>query len=205
MIKKLIFDLGGVLLKLDRDACIKSYNNLGYLGFDEVLSEFHQSGFFLDYEKGIIDTEEFRSEIKKHCSEWVKDEHIDNAMGDFLIEIPQYKLDFIKELRQEYKIYMLSNTNPIAMKYVMPMFGKEEGAVYKYFDELFLSYRMKMAKPDPKVYRYVLEKLSAEPSEILFIDDAISNLEAAARFGINTLLIDNGSDFVADITKALRQ
>ncbi len=205
MIKNIIFDLGGVLLKLDKNACIKAYNDLGYSGFDKVLSEFHQSGFFLEFEKGKISSEEFRDLIRVHCREGVSDEQIDDAMGSFLIEIPKEKLDFIIELRKRFKIYILSNTNPIAMKYVQPMFKKYGLTVNDYFDDLFLSYEMKMAKPDILVFKYVLDRLSINPEETLFIDDAVSNLEAASTLGIKTLFIDNNSDFCSEIDNSISE
>ena len=39
------------------------------------------------------------------------------------------------------------------------------------FDVLVWSYQLRMAKPDPAIYRYALEKLGDQPAETLFIDD----------------------------------
>lgn len=203
MIKNIIFDLGGVLLKLDKNACIKAYNDLGYSGFDKVLSEFHQSGFFLEFEKGIISESEFRAIIRQHCTEGVTDLQIDDAMGSFLVEIPIEKLNYIASLKHNYRLFILSNTNPIAMKYVAPMFSLNGLSISSYFEDVFLSYQIKYAKPDDQVYKYVLNKLSLKPSETLFIDDAQVNLDVAANLGIHTLLIDVNSDFRADIANKL--
>ena len=55
MIKAIIFDLGGVLVDLDYDACVKKFKEL--LGFDritEILDKSHQKGIFGDMEEGKI-------------------------------------------------------------------------------------------------------------------------------------------------------
>lgn len=205
MYKYIIFDLGGVLLKLDKTACIKAYNDLGYSGFDKVLSEFHQSGFFLDYEKGIISSEKFRELIRAHCRPEVTDLQIDEAMSSFLIEIPADKLNYIANLRKKYKTAILSNTNPIAMKYVLPMFNINGCTIDDYFDDLFFSYKMKLAKPDSDVYKHVISKLGANPQEMLFIDDSQCNLDAASALGIQTLFIDGSIDFIAEIDKKISE
>lgn len=205
MYRNIIFDLGGVLLKLDKTACIRAYNDLGYSGFDKVLSEFHQSGFFLEFEKGNISTEKFRELIRENCRPDVTDIQIDDAMSSFLIEIPKVKLDYILELKQNFNTYILSNTNPVAMKYVLPMFTIDGLTINDYFDELFLSYKLNLAKPDPEVFKYVINKLHLNPSETLFIDDAQSNLDTAETLGINTLFIDINSDFISEIQNKLQK
>lgn len=204
MIKNIVFDLGGVLLKLDRSACISAYNKIGYSGFDQVLSEYHQSGFFLDYEMGKISTEDFRMQIRKKCNSGISDKQIDDAMGEFLIGIPSYKLNYIATLKKKFKIYMLSNTNPVAMSFVYPMFGEENDAVYKYFDKLYLSYELKMAKPNQAVFNFLLNDLNIASSDTLFIDDADLNLESASALGFKTLLINENSDFINEIDKKLK-
>ncbi len=52
------------------------------------------------------------------------------------------------------------------------------------FDVLVWSYQLRIAKPDPAIYRYVLEKLGTQPAETLFIDDRPVNVEAAIALGM---------------------
>jgi len=55
------------------------------------------------------------------------------------------------------------------------------------FDVLIWSFQLKMAKPDPAIYRHALEKLGALPEETLFIDDKDVNIEAARALGMKAL------------------
>ncbi len=57
-----------------------------------------------------------------------------------------------------------------------------------HFDVLVWSYQLRIAKPDPRIYRYVLEKLGAHPGETLFIDDRPANIDAALALGMKGLV-----------------
>jgi putative hydrolase of the HAD superfamily len=67
------------------------------------------------------------------------------------------------------------------------------------FDVLVWSYQLRMAKPDPAIYRYTLEKLGLQPAETLFIDDRQVNVEAAAALGIKALLFTTVDQLRADL------
>jgi putative hydrolase of the HAD superfamily len=67
------------------------------------------------------------------------------------------------------------------------------------FDVLVWSYQLRMAKPDPAIYRYALEKLGAQPEETLFIDDRQVNVEAAAALGMKTLLFTTVDQLRVDL------
>src|SRR5258708_4396897 len=55
------------------------------------------------------------------------------------------------------------------------------------FDVLVWSYQLHMAKPEPAIYRHVLNELGTQPEETLFIDDKCINVEAAQALGMKAL------------------
>ncbi len=67
------------------------------------------------------------------------------------------------------------------------------------FDVLVWSYQLHMAKPDPAIYRYTLEKLGTKPEEALFIDDREVNVEAATALGMKALLFTTVARLRADL------
>jgi putative hydrolase of the HAD superfamily len=66
-------------------------------------------------------------------------------------------------------------------------------------DVVVLSYELRLAKPDPEIYRRCVERLSLSPGEILFIDDQPENVAAAAELGINALLFTTIDDLRRDL------
>ncbi|MGO9326421.1 MAG: HAD family hydrolase [Terracidiphilus sp.] len=56
------------------------------------------------------------------------------------------------------------------------------------FDVLVWSYQLGVAKPDPAIYRYALERLGTRPEETLFLDDKVENVETAAALGMRVMI-----------------
>lgn len=186
-IDTLIVDFGGVLIDLDRQRCLNRFNALGIPNVQAMLDVCHQQGFFLLHEKGLITDAEFRDNIRKMAGVSVTDAQIDDAWNSFLVGIPEYKLDLLLELRRRYKVYLLSNTNDIHWQWSLRhAFSCNGHRVDDFFDRIFLSYRMKLAKPDVAIFRQVLAETGADPSHSLFIDDAEANCRAAETLGIRT-------------------
>jgi putative hydrolase of the HAD superfamily len=55
------------------------------------------------------------------------------------------------------------------------------------FDVLVWSFQLRLVKPDPAIYHYLLEKLGTMPEETLFIDDRRINVEAALALGMRAI------------------
>ncbi len=67
------------------------------------------------------------------------------------------------------------------------------------FDVLVWSYELGVAKPDPAIYRYVLEKLGTRPEETLFLDDRLVNVEAAAAMGMKGVVFSTVEQLRSDL------
>ena len=67
------------------------------------------------------------------------------------------------------------------------------------FDVLVWSFQLKMAKPDPDIYRYVLKELGTLPEETLFLDDRPVNVEAANALGFKGLIFTDVDQLRTDL------
>ncbi len=186
-IKNLLIDFGGVLIDLDRRRCLEHFRQLGMPDVENLLHDCHQTGFFQLHERGELSDADFRERIRQAIGRPVGDEAIDEAWNSFLDGIPAYKLDFLLELRKRYKVCLLSNTNAIHWDYACAHdFARDGHRVEDYFDRIYLSYKMKMAKPDAEIFRAVLADAGLAPEETLFIDDSDANCRTARSLGIDT-------------------
>lgn len=196
MIKNLLFDLGGVIMDIRRLNCVASFERLGMKNADNFLGEYSQKGPFLQLEEGAISEEEFRTAVRALIDGEVSDEQIDSAFCDFLVGIPKYRLEQLRQLKQQYKIYMLSNTNSIMWRSRIAEDFRQEGLEREdYFDGIVTSFEARSIKPDAKIFHTVVEKLGINPDETLFLDDSQKNLDAATQLGFHTLLVTPGSEF----------
>ena len=195
-IDTLIFDFGGVLLDLDPDKCRKSFHALGIHQIEEFIDRYRPKGLFYECECGNIGQETFIRELQKLAPEPVSRRELIDAYTSFLIDLPVYKLTALRQLRQQHNVYLLSNVNELCFNFCSSMFFTQEGLqVSDYFDRLYLSYRMRICKPAPEIFRMMLEDSGLDPARTLFIDDSRNNTDMADSFGINTYLALPEEDF----------
>lgn len=69
--------------------------------------------------------------------------------------------------------------------------------MYVGFDEVILSHRVGVAKPDPKIFTYTMQVLGVTPAECLFVDDKETNLHIAKKFGMATVLANKDPKITA--------
>jgi len=194
-ISTLIFDFGGVLIDLDMNQSILNFKKLGVENVENYLSNFGQSGFFMQLEKGKISAEEFRSEIRKMTTNTITDKEIDDAWNAFLVRIPSEKLDIVYQLRKKFRVIMLSNTNAIHFPYAeRTFFSYKNRGIDEYFDKCYRSYDMKMAKPDAEIFEAILSQEQVAPNQCLLLDDGPKNIEQAQKLGFQTYFVDPKED-----------
>ncbi|KAA6322836.1 HAD family phosphatase [termite gut metagenome] len=188
-IKNLLIDFGGVLVNLDRQACLNNFKSIGIEDIASFIDPYRQQGAFMQLEKGLITLSEFRDELRELSKKPVTDEQIDDAWNSFLVDIPVSKLDLLLKLREQYVVYLVSNTNLIHWEWACQNAFPHKGfRVEDYFDKQFLSFEMHCAKPEVELFQKVLEETAIIPEETLFIDDAEANCKAAQSLGIHTYM-----------------
>lgn len=198
MTKNLMFDLGGVIMDIDRRRAVKAFEELGMADADSFFDPYLQRGHFLQLEQGLVTPEQFRADIRPLFSRPVTDGEIDRGLDRFLIGIPAVRLERLAALRRAgYKVYMLSNTNPIMWNgFILNEFRKLGGSVGDYFDGIATSFEAKVCKPDARIYEYALAKFGIEAGETTFYDDGEANVEAARALGIHAEHVTAGRDFM---------
>jgi putative hydrolase of the HAD superfamily len=186
-IKNLLIDFGGVLINLERQTCLNRFKDIGIENIERFIDPYCQQGAFMELEKGVITPSEFRDELRQLAKKPVTDEQIDTAWNSFLADIPTAKLNLLLQLRKKYKVYLVSNTNLIHWEWACRnVFSYKHFRVEDFFDKLFLSFEMHLAKPDMELFRKIITETAIIPQETLFIDDAEANCKAAQSLGINT-------------------
>lgn len=194
MIKTIIFDFGDIFVNLDKPATLRELERHNIKGFSETIQNIN-----LEYEKGLISSEEFVNAYLEEFNLMEKMQVI-NSWNAILMDFPEYRYKFIKKLSEEkdYQLILLSNTNEIHIDYL-----KEHVPFLKdfkqCFDAFYLSHEINFRKPDAAIYKFVLEKHNLKPEECLFIDDTKENTEAAASLGLHTWNLEPTREDVIDL------
>ena len=154
----------------------------------DALGQYVQSGVFSGIETGEIDTEEFCDALREISGRPdIRDRKIIDAWNEFLVGIPSERLECLAKLKDSYRLFMLSNTNRIHWTLATnDLFLYRGRTVDFYFERIFLSYKLGLAKPDSKIFRLAVKESGINPQETLYIDDSGDNCKAAAKEGLRT-------------------
>ncbi|MFH2094107.1 MAG: HAD family phosphatase [Bacteroidota bacterium] len=195
-IKNIIFDFGGVIINIDFEKTYRSFMRFGIDNMDQLFSQAKQTDFFDRFEKGLITPSEFRKEVKVLLGIKIGDETFDDAWNSMILNIPKERIDVLIRLKKQYRTFLLSNSNRIHYDYYLKRLNTEYGirSFDSLFEKAYFSFQIKMIKPRPLIFEYILAKNNLLPSETLFVDDTQQNITAAKNCGLQTLLIEKGED-----------
>ncbi len=193
-IRNIIFDLGGVILNIDPQRTIQEFRNLGWSNFYEENNKFLARELFFHLEQGSYSPETFRDSVRKMIDESIEDTAIDKAWCAMILDIPEDRIKYLMELKKDYRIFLLSNTNEIHRLKFHADFERDFGfSFYDLFEQNFYSHEMLTRKPNPEIYTQALNVAGLNAGETLFIDDMEANTEAAKSLGMKVLHIQPGT------------
>lgn len=185
--RNLIFDIGDVLVDIDYSTTVSEFQKLAGVDFNTILSYSRQHQVFDKFEKGEITAAEFRQQLRHFLKPGVTDREIDNAWNAILIHYPLEKFDLLRSLKEQYRLFALSNINEIHA-HSLDLAAKgllNESSFRNFFHYTFYSHEVGFRKPEPEIYKYVLDMQNLIPEETFFVDDKKENVEAAVALGIN--------------------
>lgn len=188
-IKNIIFDYGNVIINLHIEATFRAFERVGAVTFADDWNKIMAAKLFHQFERGDISVPDFRNELRKSFNKEVTDQEIDWAWNQILGEMPVSRIALLKNIRPNYRTFILSNSNEIHYDYYTSDLQKTHHL--KDFDQLvekaYFSYQVNLIKPEPEFYHLLLNNHNLKPEETLFIDDLKHNIEGASALGINTL------------------
>ena len=179
MIRNIVFDMGQVLLRFDRDYFI---TRLGIDGADKelLMREVFLSLEWARMDRGSMTDAEAAESVCKRLPE-----HLHDAASKLvqmwdrpILPVPGM-FELVQELKEKgYGIYLLSNASYRQHDY----WPRVEAS--RFFDGKLISADVKVVKPQPEIYRMLLERFDLKAEECFFIDDSPANIEGAFFCGI---------------------
>ena len=190
MIKAIIFDCFGVLVTDSLDAIINS-NDLSEIQRDEIKS------YVTAANKGSISVAEYRSEVANILNMEHKD--LNSAIKNGEIK-DENLLEYIRELKKEYKIGLLSNVT--SMDSLKSRFAENE--LEDNFDVVVASGQIGYAKPEAEAYEITVDKLGVFLSECVMIDDREEYVNAAVGIGMKGIVYTGMNDLKKELKDILK-
>lgn len=179
MIRNIILDVGKVLVEWEPDVAFKK------LGFDEATSREVAQATVLspdwnELDRSALSDEELLAKFIGNAPQYERE--IRKVWEN--IGLPIYQYDYsrswIQSMKEKgYHVYILSNYSRWTYEHTaeaLSFLEDVDGAVF--------SFQVQQIKPEPEIYRSLLETYELIPEECVFLDDRQENLDAAAAQGI---------------------
>jgi glucose-1-phosphatase len=197
-IKNIIFDLGNTLVYFDfcyfYDRVALHEKNLNARTFKNFV---HNKKYDLKITRGTISVKEFFKILKRKFK-------LKIGYSDFLffysdifwVNTPM-KI-FVEKIARikRFNIFLLSNTDPVHINFIDRNFP-----FVRLFKKRVLSYKVKMNKPQKKIFQYTLQKYNLEPCKTLIIDDAKENIKISETLGMKAIHYKNHKAFLKQFSK----
>ncbi len=177
-ISVIVFDLGKVLLPFDYQSLLIKLDmiekDLGknFLRFYKDNYQYHRA-----FERGDLPEDDFIHIMLSTLKYKIDRETFCRYFSEIFSKNKEV-IDLLPELKKNFILVLLSNTNPIHNKY-----GWNHYEFLRYFDKLVLSYKIGAIKPEEKIYRAVESFTMKDHEEHFFIDDVSEYVDAAKALG----------------------
>ncbi|MBX2997760.1 MAG: HAD family phosphatase [Caldilineaceae bacterium] len=196
MIKAVIFDVGGVLIRTtDPQPRRTLEERLGLpeggaelLVFNSEMGRAAQMGQItsLDHWQWVAEQLNLDADVLLQFQhEFFGGDYLDRDL-----------IAFIRKLRPAYRTAIISNY----MDELTRLLG-EVHCIADAFDLIVISSSEKIMKPDPIIFERTLQRLNLAPQETIFVDDFPHNVEGARAVGMNAIHFTPGIDLVAELAR----
>ncbi len=182
MITTVIFDIGNVLTDFCWEEFYRQFHYPEEI-FERLAAATVRDPIWHEFDRGVLSDEEILNAFIQN------DPGIEKELREIFADIHgivtkrDYAVDWIKDLKARgCKVYVLSNFAAKSAKECADALD-----FLPFTDGGILSYQDKLIKPDPAIYRLLLDRYHLAPEECVFIDDLERNTKAAAAFGMHTI------------------
>jgi len=182
-IQWVVFDLGGVVVKLNNDGALEALARRGETDGNLIKSFMgarDESNLSPDekLQLGLLEIDEYVALLNQTLRRKLTREEIIELRLQSIQGEDEEVLEIIRALSTQRKVACISNTHAIHWDHMLANYQS-----LRLFHRAIASHLIHAAKPDPKAFAIACRELEAEPAELLFIDDALANAEAARAAG----------------------
>lgn len=187
--KSVVFDVGNVLLSWDTRSLLREHLPAG------VDVELYRTAIFdhadwIDLDRGTLDEEEALLRFRERTGAPVELlQRLVHASKASLAPMPE-SLAFLEELHRGggVGLYVLSNMSHATWDYLRPRHD-----FWRRFQGIVISAQVRLVKPDPAIYRHLLEQFALDPADTVFFDDRPENVVGAKSVGLQAHQFDHAA------------
>jgi glucose-1-phosphatase len=192
--RAIIFDIGRVLIRVNISRAMHGMASGLTLTPQEVWSAIEKDPRWLDWQEGRISPRDWHLHVTKRLGASLTFEQFSEVWNRALDPNPIHSESFLEKLSKNYRLALLSNTDPIHMSHEEARFP-----FFRFFPNRVYSYRVGASKPNPVIYREALRACKVRAEEAVYIDDVAAYAEAAQRLGMTGIVFESPSQLQSDL------
>ncbi|MGY1512918.1 HAD family hydrolase [Aeromonas hydrophila] len=178
----IIFDLGRVVVSWDPVDIVRSVR--GDHGAEQLAELLFNHPDWLEVDRGTLSLHTMARQAEHRTGlSAAENLAILQAVPASLVPDPAM-LSLIESLHGAgHTLYALSNMGHASIDWL-----EQHQPFWRFFSGKVVSARVRMMKPEPDIYRYLLVSFDLQAEQCLFIDDSPANVTAAQALGIGGLV-----------------
>lgn len=180
-IKVVFFDIGNVLLHFNAADILREVAGVVGRRPLTVAKYLWHSHIGEDIELGLITGRQLFGMFQKELG-YQGDYKAFRTLWCDHFRVHRGTVSILRRVSRTHRVYLLSNTNALHYDFI-----RKEYDFARLVRGAVLSYKLKMRKPEPRIYEAALKLARAKPQESLFIDDLRENVEAASAMGMHAI------------------
>jgi glucose-1-phosphatase len=184
--RAIIFDIGRVLIRVDISRAMDGLASGLALTPQDIWSAIQNDPRWPDWQEGRISPRDWHLHLTKRLGASLTFEQFSEVWNRALDPNPILSDSFLEKLSKNYRLALLSNTDPIHMSQEETRFP-----FFRFFPIRIYSYRVGASKPDPVIYREALQACNVRAEEALYVDDVAAYVEAAQRLGMTGIVFQS--------------
>jgi glucose-1-phosphatase len=179
----LLFDVGGVLVELRGIETMQRWLG-GAVGAEELWRKWLRSESVRGFETGQIDASTFAIGVTREFGLALEPHQFLESFMHWQMGLYPGALEMLARIPNRYRRAILSNSNPLHWPQL-----QNSVPLGTLFERHFVSHLTGRIKPDVAAFEHVMSVLDCEPREVLFFDDNMLNIEAAAALGMRAIQV----------------
>lgn len=178
MIKAIIFDLGNVIVKVNKTRQMEAFSEDCGKSVSYLTKYFKKHPLEKKFERGSITAEYFYERCKKDLNLKMDFENFRKVWCD-IFELDKDVEALIMHLKEKFRLVLLSNTDEMHFEHI-----RNNYPIVNVFDEHVLSYKEGCRKPNPLIFIKAIQKAKTAPFNCMYFDDIIEFVFIARVLGV---------------------
>ena len=195
----LLFDLGGVVMAIDFDRAVRSWEDAAGLDPDSLMGRFTMDDAYERHERGHLDSAGYLAHLRATLGVDLTDDQLTTGWNAIFLGPIAGVADLLVRVAEVLPTYAFTNTNVLHQSAWGPRFAAEMAV----FRTIFSSPEIGLRKPEPEAFRHVADEIGVPLERILFFDDTAENVDGARALGMPAVLVRSPVDVERTIAELL--